>query len=102
LIYKPEIAWIKGPIRGGKGDHEIFKEDGLKDKLTSTPNKMGIADGGYEMAETENMGILCLPNNMNSRELRHFKLQAHCHHESLNGRLNNLTLRFCKINFGME
>jgi hypothetical protein len=61
---------------------------------------MGIADGGYEMAETENMGFLCFPNNMNSQELRHFKSWAHCHHESLNGRLNNF--KILQDNFGME
>jgi hypothetical protein len=69
-----------------------FKKTGLKDKLASTPGKMGIADGGYEMGEEKDMGLLCLPNTMDSRELKHFKSWACCCHESLNGRLNNFKI----------
>jgi hypothetical protein len=101
-IYEPKIAWIKGPVRGGKGDRDIFREDGLKDKLASTPGKMGIADGGYEMRETQDKGFLCLPNTMDSRELKHFKSRARCRHETLNGRLNNFKILQDKFRHGMK
>jgi hypothetical protein len=42
LIYEPKIAWIEWPNMCGKGDHDIFQDDGLKEKLGSTPGKMGI------------------------------------------------------------
>jgi hypothetical protein len=73
-IYEPEIAWILGPVRCGKGDGSVFQEDGLKDKLASTPGKMGIADGGYEMGEEKDMGFLCLPNtHQGGGKLLHIK-----------------------------
>ena len=49
LIYEAKIAWINGPIRCGKGDCDVFWDDELKEKLESTPGKMGVADGGYEI-----------------------------------------------------
>jgi hypothetical protein len=101
-IYEPEIAWILGPVRCGKGDGSVFQEDGLKDKLASTPGKMGIANGGYEMGEEKDMGFLCLPNTMDSRELKRFKSWAHCRHESLNGRLNNFKILQDKFQHGMK
>lgn len=57
MIYEPKIAWIKGPIRCGKGDRDVFRDDGLKEKLGSTPGKMGIADSGYELGKAEDMGF---------------------------------------------
>jgi hypothetical protein len=92
MIYEPKIAWIRGPIRCGKGDRDVFREDGLKEKLESTPGKMGIADSGYEMGKAEDMGFLCTPNAMNSRELRRFKSRVRCRHETVNGRLNNFKI----------
>jgi hypothetical protein len=91
-IYEPEIACILGPVSCRKGDGSVFREDGLKDKLASTPSKMGIANGGYEMGEEKDMGFLCLPKTMDSSELKCFKSQARCHHESLNDRLNNFKI----------
>jgi hypothetical protein len=37
--------------------------------------------------------FLCLPNSMDSKELGHFKSQAHCH---------SIISRFCKTHFDME
>jgi hypothetical protein len=42
LIYEPKIAWIKLPIKCGKGDHGIFQDNGLKEKLGSTPGKWAL------------------------------------------------------------
>ena len=39
-VYFEQIAWIKGPIRCGKGDRDIFRDDGLRELLMSTPGKM--------------------------------------------------------------
>ena len=30
MTYQPKIVWLKGPIRCGKGNHDVFREDGLK------------------------------------------------------------------------
>ena len=102
MIYEPKIVWIKGPIRCGKGDRDVFREDGLKEKLESTPGKMGIADSGYEMGEARDMGFLCLPNTMDTKELKHFKTRARCRHETLNGRLNNFKILQDTFRHGME
>lgn len=63
---------------------------------------MGIANGGYEMGEEKDMGFLCLPNTMDSRELKRFKSRARCRHESLNGRLNNFKILQDKFRHGMK
>ena len=72
MTYQPKIVWLKGPIRCGKGDHDVFREDRLKEKLGSTPGKMGIADGSYEMGNAEDIGFLCVPSTTDSRELKCF------------------------------
>jgi hypothetical protein len=102
MIYEPKIAWIKGPIRCGKGDHDIFRDDGLKEKLGSTPGKMGIADSGYEMGRVEDMGFLCVPNTRNSQELRRFKSRVRSRHETLNGRLSNFKILQDTFQHGMK
>ena len=72
MTYQTKIVWLKGPIRCGKGDCDVFREDGLKEKLGSAPGKMGIADGGYEMGNAEDIGFLCVPSTIDSRELKRF------------------------------
>lgn len=100
MIYEPKIVWIKGPIRGGKGDRDIFKEDGLKEKLESTPGKMAVADGGYEMGDEP--GFVCIPNTTDSKELRAFKSRVRCRHETVNGRLGNFAILQHKFRHGMK
>jgi hypothetical protein len=36
-VYFDQIAWIKGLSEYGKGDHDVFQEDGLQEKMGSTP-----------------------------------------------------------------
>jgi hypothetical protein len=102
MIYEPKIVWIKGPIRCGKGDCDIFQDDGLKENMGSTPGKMGIADSDYEMGIAEDMGFLCVPNTGNSRELRHFKSRVCCQHKTLNGRLSNFKILQDTFRHGMK
>jgi hypothetical protein len=103
-IYEPKIIWIKGPIRAGKGDREIFREDGgLQEKLADTPGKLCIADGGYAMSEVHGgRGFLCLPNSTDSKELKQFKSRVRCRHETLNGRLNNFKILQDTFRHGMN
>jgi len=92
-VYHDQIAWIKGPFRAGKHDNVVFGEDGLKEKLRSTPGKMGIADGGYAHgASGEGMHYLGVPSTLDSSELANFKTRARCRHETLNGRLKNFKI----------
>ena len=96
-IYSSQIAWINGPKKAGKNDKTIFQErNGLKDRLADGPGKMGVADGGYEM------GFLCIPNSLDSKELKNFKSRARCRHESLNGRLCNFKILQDKFRHGMK
>ncbi len=89
-IYSSQIAWINSPKKAGKNDKTIFQErNGLKDRLADGPGIMGVAGGGYGIVD---MGFLCIPNSLDSKELKNFKSRAHCHHESLNGRLCNFKI----------
>jgi hypothetical protein len=73
-IYSPQITWMNGPKKAGKNDKTIFQErNGLKDRLADGPGKMGVADGGYEI---EDMGFLCIPNSLDSKELKNFKVKG--------------------------
>jgi hypothetical protein len=60
--------------------------------MGSTPGKMGIANVGYEMDAKGKLRYLCIPSHLDSGELQNFKSRACCHHESLNGQLNNFKI----------
>ena len=60
-------------------------------------SKLGVADGGYEDAT-----FLCLPNSLDSDDLKKFKSKARCRHESLNGRLHNFKILQDKFRHGMD
>lgn len=91
-IFRPQIVWMSGPYRGGKGDREIFLE-GLFTKVK--PGKLVVADGGYrptsEADETRQAMIqmMALPSRYDSKELHNFKARARCRHETLNGRFHH-------------
>jgi len=102
MIYKPEVVWFNGPIRCGKGDRSVFTEDGLKEKVESTPGKIGHGDGGYTMSNAEDMGFICVPNKKNSQELGHFKSRVRARHESLNGRLTKFKILQDTFRHGMK
>ena len=101
MVYQPQIISFHGPHRAGKNDRDVFREK-LKTKMARTAGKMGIADGGYEMSKEDDVGYLCVPNSMDSKELRKFKSRARCRHESLNGRLTFFSILQNTFRHGME
>jgi len=85
----------------GRNDKDVFGErNGLRDRLANGPGKMAVADGGYD--KEQDMAFLCIPNSLNSRELREFQSRACCHHESLNGQLCNFKILQDKFRHGLK
>ena len=102
MVYEPKIAKIAGPIRCGKGDKDVFKDEGAEKNLAATPGKLGIADRGYKMKPEEDSGILCLPGDREPGHLSNFKSRARCRHETLNGRLVNFKILQDKFRHGED
>ena len=63
---------------------------------------MGIAEGGYEMGNAEDIGFLCVPSTTDSRELKCFKSRACSCHESLNSRLTKFGILQQTFHHGMK
>lgn len=83
-IFSSKCVWVNGPFRGGMHDLVMFRE-GLKQKVA--PNKLVIADRGYQTSQPEESAILSIPDDMDCAELSNFKSRARLRHETFNGRL---------------
>lgn len=94
-IWQSRLAWIRGPIRAGKGDAEVFEEQ-LKTKVP--PGKRGIADKGYQ----KHKDVLAMPNSQDPKELRKFKGRARARHESFNGRIKNFACLKQEFRHGLK
>ena len=83
-----KIVWVNGPYKaGGMHDLTLFREEGLKDMMLATENKMAIVDRGYTTSKADEVLLLAFPNKADSKELALFKSRARARHETLNGRL---------------
>jgi hypothetical protein len=71
ILHKSPGSTVQKRLEKTTSKKTIFQErNGLKDRLVDGPGKMGVADGGYEI---EDMGFLCIPNSLDSKERKNFK-----------------------------
>lgn len=83
-ISKSQLVWMNGKFKAGLSDNKIFKNKGLKDKLTEG-GKMAIADGGYP----GHPNVLSTPNHHDSKSVKLFKSRALKRHEKFNGMIKH-------------
>lgn len=76
------LVWLNGPFKAGRGDREIFREEGLLAELRKTKKK-AIADGGYYAEDL--FDVVSTPNNVDEPIVRKFKRRALRRHERFNG-----------------
>jgi hypothetical protein len=84
-IFMGQVVRIVGPFPAGRGDLDIFQEEGLMD-LIPHGHKV-IADRGYHGLYE----IISTPNPCDDEDVARFKSLALARHETFNGRLK----RFC-------
>lgn len=85
-LFKNQIVWANGPFPAGRGDIEIFRKEGLKDKIPI--NRKVIADKGYRGEP----GLIVHHNALDTEEVRLFKKRAMARQESLNHRIKNFKI----------
>lgn len=81
-LKESRLIWMNGPFKAGESDLQIFRNQGLRDKLRSM-GKKGIADGGYHAEE--DFDVLSCPNNIDSAVVKKFKRRALKRQEKFNG-----------------
>lgn len=75
-----KLIWMNGPFKAGMNDVSIFRNEGLKDRL-SVLQKKAIGDAGYNGHQEQ-----CVtPNPNDSVRVKKFKSRALKRHETFNG-----------------
>jgi hypothetical protein len=95
-VHRAKVVHIAGPFKGGTHDLEMFRQGGLKAKLTRLNRtlrgvrrvQLCLADRGYHSKEDDEC-FFSLPNGYDSKELNNFKSRGRLRHETFNGRLKN-------------
>jgi hypothetical protein len=96
-VHRAKVVHIAGPFKGGTHDLEMFRQGGLKEKLTLLNRTMGgirqvalcLADRGYNSKIEDEKYLFSLPNGFDSKELNNFKSRGRLRHETFNARLKN-------------
>jgi hypothetical protein len=96
-VQRAKCVHIAGPFKGGTHDLEMFRQGGLKNKLTRLNRtldgvrrvKLCLADRGYKSKEEDENYLFSLPNGSDSKELNNMKSRGRLRHETFNGRLKN-------------
>ena len=101
-VHEPKILWINGPFKAGKNERVILRTKGLKDKLKSIPEKLTIADAGYQTSEPDEKGLFAVSSSLDSSELAKFKSRVRSRHESWNGRAKFFSILGEKFKHGTE
>ena len=83
-LNESRLIWMNGPFRAGLPDRNVFRDEGLRDKLRQLGQK-AIADAGYHAEE--DFDVVSTPNNMDSDLVKKFKRRALKRHEKFNGLL---------------
>lgn len=81
-IFTNQVVWINGPFPAGKGDDDIFNDEGLKSRLP--PGKKVIADSVYNRKD---LPMISVSYNADSPEVRLFKRRTRARHESFFGKM---------------
>jgi hypothetical protein len=82
-VYDNKLVWMNGPFPAGRHDINIFRTEGLKDKIPA--GKLVIGDNGYHGEPN----IISTPNSHDPPEVRQLKSRALSRHETFNGRIKN-------------
>lgn len=85
-IFTQQVVWIRGPFKAGKGDLDIFENEGLRDKIPDGHYAIGDKGyrGDYDKIRTE--------NSLDDEEVRQFKALALARHETFNSRLKRYAI----------
>jgi hypothetical protein len=88
-------VWLNGPFRAGRGDRELFHNEGLLEMLRNIKWK-AIGDGGYHAEDL--FDVLSTPNAIDQPLVKKFKGRALHQHEKFNGMMKEfdcLSEQFC-------
>ena len=86
-VWENKCIFIDGPVKAGEvSDLTLFRR-ALKQKMMEIPGKIIIADGGLGSSETDEAGMVSIPNPSDPIELHRFKARARQRQEAFNGRL---------------
>ena len=80
-IFEQRVVWVRGPFKAGRGDLQIFRNEGLMAKIPH--GKKVVADKGYR----GQYDVISIANSLDSEEVREFKTRALARHENFNFRL---------------
>jgi hypothetical protein len=82
-VYEDKLVWMNGPFPVSQHDINIFRTEGLKDKIPVS--KLVIGDCGY-LGEPD---IISTPNLHDPIEVRKLKNRARSRQETFNARIKN-------------
>jgi hypothetical protein len=96
-VHRAKVVHIAGPFKGGTHDLEMFRQGGLKEKLTHLNRtlrgirrvKLCLADRGYHSKQNDEACLFSLPNGFDSKALNNYKSRGRLRHETFNGRIKN-------------
>jgi hypothetical protein len=95
-IYDNKLVWMNGPFPAGRHDINIFRTEGLKEKIPV--GKLVIGDNGYR----GEAAIISTPNSHDPPEVRQFKSRARARHETFNSRIKNFGCLDQRFRHGVE
>ena len=104
-VWESKCVFVDGPVKAGEVNDLAHWRLALKAKLLQLPNKIVIADGGYQTSEPDEAPLLAVPSGADPPELKKFKTRARQRHETFNGRMKHYkilqdTFRFPKEKHG--
>lgn len=91
-VFRERIVFASGPEKASLHDLNLFRKNGLKEKMLQIPGKMIIADSGYKTTEPDEVGIFSIPNVCDPDVLYNFKSRARLRQEQVNSRLKDYAI----------
>jgi hypothetical protein len=96
-IASSRLVWMNGPFKAGTNDVTIFKDHGLKKKLSSLEKK-AIGDKGY----TGHADVVSYFNKFDARPVKKFKSRALRRHETFNGMIKRYRVLCGQFRHGVK
>ena len=95
-IFTQQVVHIAGPFRAGRGDLDIFREEGLMAKIPE--GHFVVADRGYRGEP----GIIRIKNALDDEEVAVFKAEGLARQETFNSRLQRYAILQERFRSNME